>query len=92
MNNFKEMFECKFEVSEEDIKLAELAKFYHDTCEAYDESVCSGRSKYDGCAMPTNRHELELINRNASNVLKSIYENNPDINPSDIKKAIRNVR
>ena len=38
---------------------------YYVSTEAYDRSVCSGRSEYDGNAIPTNEREMAMISQNA---------------------------
>ena len=50
----------------------QLAKEYYDRCEAYDQTVCSG--KREGVAMPVDVHELGLVNRNANRVLKEMQQ------------------
>lgn len=59
---FKNQYMGSFEVSEKEKELFEIAKYYHETCEAYDQIHCSVRAK-DGTAMPVGHEELGNINR-----------------------------
>lgn len=44
--------------------LRKLAAFYHDECERYDRTVCTGPRTYRGI-MPANPDQQRLIQRNA---------------------------
>lgn len=48
-----------------------LAKEYHDRCEAYDRTVCTGPIQ-DGAIMPANTCQFALINIHASAVRADI--------------------
>lgn len=52
-------------------QLDELADEYHERCEAYDRTVCTGPVGRDGI-LPATNSELRLINRNASAVRRDI--------------------
>lgn len=66
------VFQQEWEPTESDIKAAELARIYHDECEAYDRKVCTGTGR--DVAMPTSPLELWRVNRNARNVYQRIVE------------------
>lgn len=85
---FKALLYGDFTPTEEDRRLHELAKQYHKEAEAYDQIVCSGKSK-SGAAMPVDAYELRLINRNALKILNRIRDENPDIDRIELSKAIR---
>lgn len=50
-----------------------LAKRYHETCEAYDLTVCTG-PVVDGSVMPVSSAERMLVNQNAYRVLRQLQE------------------
>ncbi|BDD79945.1 hypothetical protein [Burkholderia phage FLC10] len=52
-------------------QLDELAAEYHERCEAYDRTVCTGPIGRDGI-LPATSHELRLINRHAIAVLREL--------------------
>ena len=54
-------------------KLRELARFYHESTEEYDRSVCSGVSE-DGSAMPTTFEQRRLISVNATVKYRELAE------------------
>lgn len=66
--------------------LEALAKQYHDRCEAYDRSVCTGPVGIDGI-MPATARELNLITRNAQLVRKEILERN-GVGPAAFSAAL----
>lgn len=73
--SFEKEYFCIF--LNEDIKLHELAKEYHEQCEAYDKLVCRARTK-KGVAMPNSLSEHSLITANAKwlwSVLQKEAEN-----------------
>lgn len=55
-------------------KLYGFAKDYHDRCEAYDRTVCTGPMGRDGI-MPASHTELGKINRYARSVLTEVLQN-----------------
>lgn len=61
----------EFTHSPRDVRLYELAKQYHTTCEAYDRTVCTGPITSDGI-MPANFEELAAINRHANGVFADL--------------------
>lgn len=52
-------------------KITELAKEYHDRCDAYDRQVCTGKNRY-GEPMPATSYQYAAINKHAIEVLKDI--------------------
>lgn len=70
---FKREYMCTFAISEKEKILNELALRYHDECEAYDRTVCTGGIKH-GAIMPANYREMGMIGENAKNVLKKLLE------------------
>ena len=71
--HFKHEYLCTFAVSEKEKILNELAVRYHDECEAYDRTVCTGGIKH-GAIMPSNSREMGMIGENSKNVLKKLLE------------------
>lgn len=52
--------------------LYSLAREYHDRCEAFDRTVCTGGEDAAGIVHPADHRELGLINANARRVLDDI--------------------
>lgn len=79
----------EFAHSPRDVRLYELAKQYHMTCEAYDRTVCTGPVTADGI-MPANHRELALINRHAIEVMRGLLDvaRADGIGPAELRKAI----
>ena len=73
LNYFEENYIQKFEISEREKQLMDLAKDYHDSCDAYDDRICSGKNEY-GESTPRTNVEFQLINQNASQVRKRVIE------------------
>lgn len=83
-----------FEPSAEDRYLHELAKEYHEKCEAYDRTVCTGPIGLDGI-LPANGREAGKICRNARLVIGGIMAKAREkfgIPPDLVGKAIQNYR
>ena len=82
-----------FESSAEDKYLHELAKEYHEKCEAYDRTVCTGPIGRDGI-LPVNSHERKLICENARVLLRGLMRKAKErgIGPVLTMKAIQNYR
>lgn len=59
--------------TEEEIRLRELAKEYHRTCEDYDRTVCTGEMK-DGAIMPATCAEVSAISRHAQAVRNGLWK------------------
>lgn len=66
--------------------LEELVKQYHERCETYDRSVCTGPVGVDGILPATDR-ERSLINLNAQRVRQEILERN-GIGPAAFSAAL----
>src|SRR5258708_3762320 len=52
----------------EDKALRELAEHYHERCETFDRTTCTGRSPSTGDAMPVDSYQFRSINANALKV------------------------
>jgi hypothetical protein len=57
---------------EDRLKLRELALEYHQKCEEYDRSVCTG-PVINGSIIPMG-YEIGLVNKNAMRVLKELHK------------------
>ncbi len=79
----------KFELTEKDRALYEFATQYHEDCEAYDKIVCGG--EHNGVAIPVDRREMVLINRNALSVRARIINEagKQEIAKDEIVRAIQ---
>jgi hypothetical protein len=66
-----------------------LAVEYHERCEAYDRTVCTGPIGRDGI-IPVSHQELALVNRNASAVLRDVLQRAAEkgIDLTDMRRAI----
>lgn len=79
-----------FTVTEPELQLVDLARAYHEQCEAYDRTVCTGPiSKSDGI-MPATNWERILINRNAIATRKRLFRDTT-YTPQEIQAAIANA-
>lgn len=74
-------------------KLHGFAKEYHDRCEAYDRTVCSGPVGRDGI-LPANHIEVGQINRNALTVLDDVAKRaeREGFTRDEIQRAISRFR
>lgn len=59
-----------------DKDLYNMAKLYHDNCEAYDQLVCMGRNER-GVAIPATGEEFRLVAQYAQLQLKELVEQGP---------------
>ena len=80
--------QAKFDVV---VHITELAKEYHDRCDAYDRQVCTGKNRY-GEPMPTTTWQHVAVNKNAYDVIKDIMTRANGIPKSLIMAAIRNYK
>ena len=64
-----------------------IGKEYHDTCEAYDQTVCQHKNER-GVAIPTTGYELGLVGKNARMVMKDISVRYR-ISPEDVHRFVR---
>lgn len=87
MNQFKDLYEGKFELSESDLLLREIADRYVRDAEAYDRTVCTGPIKH-GEIMPADHHELGLVNRNALHLIDLLHQSHPQFTRTEIMRAI----
>lgn len=90
--NFTDLMLGKFTVSDHSIRLSDIAKQYHERCDAFDKKVCGGVCKVTGDPVPANHWELGRINKHAHEVKRAIYLDNADIDPREIRKAISKYR
>ena len=70
--DMRKLWEQEWDITEQR-KLYDFAKEYHDRCESYDRSVCTGTIGPDGIR-PASNHEFVLVNRNAAKVMKDILD------------------
>lgn len=73
------------------VHITELAKEYHDRCDAYDRQVCTGKNRY-GEPMPATTYQHVAVNKNAHDVIKDIMTRANGIPKSLIMAAIRNYK
>jgi hypothetical protein len=87
---FRKQYLQDWTISATEIRLHHLAKEYHDRCEAYDRTICSGPIGLDG-VMPNGYRESGLINRNAHRIIKEILERE-NLPRSELIRAIQQYR
>jgi hypothetical protein len=77
--------------AEEQQALQDLAKQYHDRCDVYDRTVCSGRSPRTDEPMPVDGYELALVNKNARAVHADVVRQGAamGLTEAQITKAIQ---
>jgi len=81
--------------TEREIFLEALAREYHSRCDEFDDSVCTGRSKYTGDSIPYNSYEGSRINKHAAEVLKELTASGRrqfNISREELFKAIQGWR
>lgn len=88
---FERLYTCPFIPSEKDIKLCEIAKYYHEQCEAFDKSICWWSYGAE-CYMPVTYDQRKLTTENARMLRNILFSKNTDIDPQEIKKAISNYQ
>jgi len=78
-------------MSDNPCTLQELAKQYHDRCDAFDRLVCTGKSPRSGEPLPINGREKGLIGRNARQVNEDIVAQGRcmGFTPRQVEDAIR---
>jgi hypothetical protein len=95
MNNsdFQKQFLGTFEISKKERVLYELSQWYHETCETFDRTICSGPI-VDGSIRPVDGFELGIINRNALKAKKECIKSagRYDITKEEMVKAIQNYK
>lgn len=68
--------------------LDRLAAEYHEVCEAYDRTVCTGPIR-DGRIMPTaGTKESALINKNSRDVRDRMLRERPGLTRQELQEAI----
>lgn len=75
--------------------IAELAKEYHDRCDAFDRNICTGKNRY-GESMPVSSWQLKEVNRNSLLVLIELNEriknNTYGVTTDELIKAIQSYK
>ncbi len=75
-------------LTERELLLAKLAEEYHEVCEAYDRTVCTGEIR-DGRIMPTmGTKESALINKNSRDVRDRMLREHPGLTRHELQEAI----
>ncbi|WP_151765740.1 hypothetical protein [Acinetobacter colistiniresistens] len=69
----RELYFGVWKIDPRDERLLQFAAKYHEECESYDRSVCSGTCQYTRTAAPVGPHERQLIDSNAIAVRERIY-------------------
>lgn len=94
LSEFKAHYEHEIRPNPRREALQEIAKKYHERCEAFDLIVCGGISPRTGVAMPTDGYEMREINRNALIQVRAAKEQGTRLgfSPDEILKAIREYR
>jgi hypothetical protein len=72
VKDFLNIYQCNFEITLRDRKVHELAKRYHEECEAYDREHCSGPIIRGGI-VPMTPDERKAIGRYAREKRASNY-------------------
>lgn len=70
---FEKNYIQKFEVSEREKQLMGLAQEYNNSCDAYDDRICSGKNGY-GESVPRTNAEFQMVNANAAQVRKRVIQ------------------
>lgn len=88
-NDYRKQYEQEWQPTEQELRIAEFAKRYHQETEAYDRTVCTGPIR-GGSIIPNNSYEISLINRNAIKVREQIIAEaaHYGISRQDMAKAI----
>lgn len=73
------------------VHITELAKEYHDRCDAYDRQVCTGKNRY-GEPMPATSYQCGAINKHAIEVLKDIKKRAVGLPLDLLMDAIRSYK
>lgn len=72
-SEFQKLYLGTWKLTGRDRQLHRIAKHYHEACEAYDLTVCTGRI-LRGHIMPANNWEFVQINQHAIKILKSCHD------------------
>ncbi|HEY6022310.1 MAG TPA: hypothetical protein VIY48_21370 [Candidatus Paceibacterota bacterium] len=85
------LFNQEWALSNRDMRLHSIAKQYHDECESFDRTVCTGPIR-DVEIMPATHKEMALINKNAIQVRKRIETDamREGFTREELIRAIRN--
>lgn len=81
-------------IEQRELILHKLAAKYHDECERYDRSVCTGVCPYTNTAAPVGPYERQLIDMNAIAVRERIYAEalKEGYSKQEVRIAISNFR
>lgn len=92
-SSFNAEYQCEWPNDDNWAKLVELARRYHEECEAFDQRICTGTK--DGIAMPLTSWQRGTINKHALEVRAKLNEeakkDGLNINPGDWGKALTYV-
>lgn len=90
-SNFQKLYQSNFEITPRDRKLHEFAKRYHENCEAYDRTVCTGGIGPGGGIMPATSRERMLISRYAREMTNQLESEAADdgISRQELVRAIQ---
>ncbi|MBI5270717.1 MAG: hypothetical protein HY856_13680 [Burkholderiales bacterium] len=82
-------FNAAFEPTESELAAHELARFYHDTAEAFDRTVCTGPI-VDGSVRPATPLEAAIIGAHAARLRRQVFEEARarGVDAADLKRAI----
>lgn len=87
MIHFKQEYHVAFIQDERMLLLNALAREYHERTEAYDQQICSGRTKR-GVAIPVNSYQRYRSEAYARRVLTDLRERYASIDEPDLVEAI----
>ena len=85
-------FDIKWELDPRELRLREIAAYYHEKTEIHDKKICTGVCPYDGSSMPVTSYQFRAVNEHARIVLNDLYDIGirEGFTKSDILNAIRN--
>lgn len=92
---FIERYIDRWEVTPREIRLSDLAEQYHAECEAYDKTVCTAISPYDGhTAMPIGRWQENRVTENAHKTyqLLSVQAQREGYSKDEFRRAVQAFR
>lgn len=92
--DFKKAYLLDFQPEKEDLALEELARQYHERCDAYDRMVCTGFDPAHNEVIPANCRERRATYRNELLVKADIVEQAraQGLNGEHVRRAIRHYR
>jgi hypothetical protein len=87
---WRRLYEQEWRPSPRDL-LREIGQRYHEECEAYDRTVCTGPITRDGI-MPRTHEELGRVNPNARAVMTRLHRQYPQLSWLELMRAISDYR